>query len=170
MLISYNASHGTIDLRHYLISVRAAGISRRVRKVLDVANLSSSKQHSTAGSVSGGGGRKLDLGNERDVADYLLHTRGRDGEDGYETAGSTSAASEVDAEEMSIRLASDYTGRNNRKGEKRAVRLDEIGPRLELRLVKITEGVPGKDGAVIYHEFGTSFLFMFYSLTRCTNR
>ncbi|OBZ75730.1 Suppressor of SWI4 1 [Grifola frondosa] len=44
-------------------------------------------------------------------------------------------------------------GRNNKKGQRRAVRLDEIGPRMELRLIKITEGVPGKEGSVIYHEF-----------------
>lgn len=147
VLISYNAERGTIDLRHYLISVRAAGISRRVRKILEGgATAASSRMSSTGGSVRG----TLNLGNEKDVADYLLGVR--DGEDGYETAGSTSAASE--GEEASVRLASDYTGRNNRRGEKRAVRLDEIGPRLELRLVKITEGVPGKEGAVLYHEFG----------------
>lgn len=148
VLISYNAERGTIDLRHYLISVRAAGISRRVRKILDGGAASS--KVSTAGS-STTRGQGLDLGNVRDVADYLLGQRG-DGEDGYETAGSTSAASE--GEEASVRLASDYTGRNNRRGEKRAVRLDEIGPRMELRLVKIAEGTPGKEGAILYHEFG----------------
>lgn len=147
VLISYNAERGTIDLRHYLISVRAAGISRRVRKILDGGAASS--KVSTAGSSTRGQG--LDLGNVRDVADYLLGQRG-DGDDGYETAGSTSAASE--GEEASVRLASDYTGRNNRRGEKRAVRLDEIGPRMELRLVKIAEGTPGKEGAILYHEFG----------------
>jgi ribosome biogenesis protein SSF1/2 len=143
VLVSYNAERATIDVRHYLISVRAAGVSRRVRKMLETPRLSS-----VAGSAKGHG---LDLGNVKDVADYVLGSR-MDGEDGYETAGSTSAASE--GEENSVRLASNYTGRNNRGGEKRAVRLDEIGPRLELRLTKVTEGVPGKDGAVLYHEFG----------------
>ncbi|KAF8317447.1 Brix-domain-containing protein [Clavulina sp. PMI_390] len=158
VLVSYNAERGTIDVRHYLISVRAAGISRRVRKILDGgaaagSGVASSRASSVAGggsSVRGSGG--LNLGSVRDVADYLLGAnRGGGEDDGYETAGSTSAASE--GEEASVRLASDYTGRNNRKGEKRAVRLDEIGPRLELRLVKIAEGVPGKEGAVLYHEF-----------------
>jgi hypothetical protein len=99
----------------------------------------------------------LDLGNEKDVADYVLRARGGgtsvDG--GYETAASevSSVAEGEDAEDV-VSLAEDYVGRNNRKGQKRAVRLDEIGPRMEMRLVKITEGVPGKEGAVIYHEFG----------------
>jgi ribosome biogenesis protein SSF1/2 len=51
-------------------------------------------------------------------------------------------------------LADDYVGRNNKKGQKKAVRLSEVGPRMELRLIKISEGVPGKEGAVLYHEFG----------------
>lgn len=51
-------------------------------------------------------------------------------------------------------LADDYVGRNNKKGTRRAVRLDEIGPRMELKLVKIYEGVPGKEGTVLYHKFG----------------
>lgn len=56
-------------------------------------------------------------------------------------------------------------GRNNKKGQKRAVRLDEIGPRMELRLIKIAEGMPGKEGNVIYHEFGM-FICMIY-LGKC---
>lgn len=147
VLISYNAEKGTIDFRHYIITVRAHGISRRVRKVLQGVSGKSSTVSSSTGKV-------LDLGNVQDVADYLLRNRdGEGGDDGYET-GSTSAASEADPEESSVRLAGDYTGRNNRKGEKRAVRLDEIGPRMELRLVKIAEGIPGKEGGIVFHEFG----------------
>lgn len=138
VLIAWNAERGTLDFRHYLITVRPYGVSRRVRKVLEGVTKSSI----------------LDLGKEQDVADYVLRKRG---EEGYETA-STSAASEADADEVTVKLAGDYAGRNNRKGEKRAVKLDEIGPRMELRLVKITEGVPGKEGGVIFHEF-SAFLF-----------
>lgn len=80
------------------------------------------------------------------------------GPDGYESA--SSAESEA-GDHNTVELGSDYVGRNNKKGQKRAVRLDEVGPRLELRLVKITEGIPGKEGNVIYHEFGE-----FYYLSR----
>ena len=65
-----------------------------------------------------------------------------------------SAWGRVDDAEGGVELADDYVGRNNKRGQRRAVRLDEIGPRMELRLVKISEGVPGKEGAVIYHNFG----------------
>ena len=155
VLVAYNADRGTIDWRHFRITVKPYGVSRRVRRVL---------QGTGATTVRGGGGSGavLDLGNEKDVADYVLRTHGGrggatsvDGGGGYETAASevSSVAEGTDAEDV-VSLAEDYVGRNNRRGQKRAVHLDEIGPRMELRLVKIAEGVPGKEGAVIYHQFG----------------
>lgn len=142
VLISYNSERGTVDFRHYLITVKPYGVSKRVRKVLEGA--------STKSATSKG---ILDLGNEKDVADFLLK-RGPNS-DGYESAASS--ASSVGGDDAdAISLADDYVGRNNKKGSKRAVRLDEIGPRMELRLIKIVEGVPGKEGSVIYHEFGES--------------
>ncbi|KDR81445.1 hypothetical protein GALMADRAFT_239363 [Galerina marginata CBS 339.88] len=143
VLISYNAERGTVDFRHYIIKVKPYGVSKRVRRVLEGATHSSSK------SISG----VLDLGNEKDVADFLLRKRGEPGpEGGYESAAS-SAESIAGDEGDAVDLAEDYVGRNNKKGQRRAVRLDEVGPRMELRLIKITEGVPGKEGAVMYHEY-----------------
>jgi ribosome biogenesis protein SSF1/2 len=55
-------------------------------------------------------------------------------------------------------------GRNNRKGEQRSVSLEEIGPRIELRLLKVSEGMPGREGAVIWHRFGEYAL----NTTLCT--
>lgn len=144
VLVSYNAELGTVEVRHYMITVKPYGVSKRVRKVLEGA---SSKATATHGF--------LDLGNEKDVADFLLRKKGEPGPgtDGYESAAST-ASSVAGDDADAISLADDYVGRNNKKGQKRAVRLDEIGPRLELKLIKIVEGVPGKEGSVIYHEFG----------------
>lgn len=145
VLVSYNAERGTVDFRHYLITVKPYGISKRVRKVLEGAATKSSS--ATSGF--------LNLANEKDVADFLLRKKGEPGpsSDGYESAASS--ASSVGGDDVdAIDLADDYVGRNNKKGQRRAVRLDEVGPRMELRLIKIIEGVPGKEGAVIYHEFG----------------
>ena len=157
VLVAYNTDRGTIDWRHFRITVKPYGVSRRVRRVLQ----GTSATVRSGGGGGGGSGAVLDLGNEKDVADYVLRAQGRgpgggasvDG--GYETATSevSSVAEGTDAEDI-VSLAEDYVGRNNRKGQKRAVHLDEIGPRMELRLVKITEGVPGKEGAVIHHQFG----------------
>ena len=157
VLISYNAEAGTIDWRHYIITVKPYGVSRRVRRVLEGAP---SSKHAV-----------LDLGNEKDVADFLLRQRGEDG--GYESAPSSGAESEAGAEGDAVSLATDYVGRNNKKGSRRAIRLNEVGPRMELRLVKITEGVPGKEGAVIYHEFGKFFFlhvlsFLFGTDSTCS--
>ncbi|KAJ7273250.1 Brix domain-containing protein [Mycena rebaudengoi] len=138
VLVAYNPTRGTVDIRHYVITVKPYGVSRRVRRVLDGAT--------TPAGV-------LDLGNEKDVADFLLRKRGEIGPDGgYESAASSTESVAGD-DGNTVDLADDYVGRNNKKGQRRAVRLDEVGPRLELRLVKIAEGVPGKEGSVIYHEF-----------------
>ncbi|KAG6836646.1 hypothetical protein H0H93_005476 [Arthromyces matolae] len=142
VLVSYNADHETVDFRHYLITVKPYGVSKRVRRVLEGATSKSS-------SVSG----ILDLGNEKDIADFVLRRRGDPGPDGgYESAASSTESVAGDDGDA-VDLAGDYVGRNNKKGQRRAVRLDEIGPRMELRLVKIVESVPGKDGNVIYHHF-----------------
>ncbi|KAI0928863.1 hypothetical protein AcW1_005978 [Taiwanofungus camphoratus] len=145
VLISYSAEKGTIEFRHYLITVKPYGVSKRIRRVLDGASAkatSSSKAY-------------LDLGDEKDVADFFLRRKGEPGpgaSDGYESAAS-SASSMAGDDADAVSLADDYVGRNNKKGQKRAVKLDEIGPRMELRLIKISEGLPGKEGSVIYHEF-----------------
>lgn len=162
-MISYNPENGTVDFRHYLISVKPYGVSKRVRKVLEgvtPSSLSSSKKRSASSGI-------LDLGNERDVADFLLRKRGEpDPGGGYESAASdVSSAAGDDGDAVS--LASDYVGRNNRKGQKKAVKLDEIGPRMELRLIKITEGLPGKEGGVIYHDIGSYPTTLWY-LLMCT--
>jgi ribosome biogenesis protein SSF1/2 len=148
VLIAYNPDRGTVDFRHYVITVKPYGVSKRVRRVLEGAPKKSSV-HSSTGF--------LDLGNEKDVADFLLRKRGElgPGSDGYESAAS-SASSAAGDDGDAVSLADDYVGRNNKKGQKKAVRLSEVGPRMELRLIKITEGAPGRDGAVLYHEFGTS--------------
>ncbi|KIY66129.1 Brix-domain-containing protein [Cylindrobasidium torrendii FP15055 ss-10] len=138
VLVSYNAEKGTIDWRHYVITIKSYGVSRRVRKLLEGPS-------KAAASTT----KMLDLGNERDLADFLLRKKGEPGPDGYESA--SSAESVAGDENDQVDLADDYVGKNNKKGSRRAVRLDEVGPRMELKLVKITEGVPGKEGGVIYH-------------------
>jgi len=140
--VSYNANRQTVDFRHYVITVKPYGISKRVRRVLEGATTKSS---STSGI--------LDMGNEKDVSDFMLRRRGEPGpEGGYESAASSTESVAGDDGDA-VSLADDYVGRNNKKGQRRAVRLDEVGPRMELRLVKIAEGVPGKEGSVIYHHF-----------------
>ncbi|KAJ1876921.1 rRNA-binding ribosome biosynthesis protein, partial [Coemansia sp. RSA 486] len=63
-------------------------------------------------------------------------------------------ASESDVEdgpENSVTLSEDYFGRVNRKNDQRAVRLKELGPRMELCLMKVQGGLC--DGDVLYHNY-----------------
>ncbi|KAG8687692.1 hypothetical protein FRC09_013349, partial [Ceratobasidium sp. 395] len=69
ILISYSSQTNTLSLRHYLIGVRALGVTRHVRKLVD----GKTATHQI-----------LDLGREKDVADYVLRQAGEAGPDGYE--------------------------------------------------------------------------------------
>ncbi|OAY63909.1 peter Pan-like protein isoform X1 [Ananas comosus] len=79
-----------------------------------------------------------DLRNLQDVSDFVTKA-------GY------GSESEPDEEAATVSLASDLD-RVNRASTKSAVRLQEIGPRMSLRLVKIEEGLCS--GGVIFTEFG----------------
>ncbi|KAG8908185.1 hypothetical protein FRB99_008728 [Tulasnella sp. 403] len=137
VLVAWNEERQAIDVRHYLITVRTYGVNRRIRRMID-------KGSKTRTGIP-------NLSRVKDIADYVMKTNE---DDGYES-GSTSAASDADPEEYAVKLAADYVGRNNKKGDKRAVKLDELGPRIELKLVKIVEGAPGQEGTVLHHEFVT---------------
>lgn len=67
--------------------------------------------------------------------------------------------SEGDDEAATVNLATDL-GRLNKASTKSAVKLQEIGPRMTLQLVKIEEGLCS--GGVIFSEFGMHFFFYSY--------
>lgn len=137
LLVSYNHGTGLVSIRHFMISVRPQGVSRRVRKLLNPS-------------------KAPDLTRSDDIADYLLRRRGSSpGSEGYDSM-SESEASEAESDSNAVELPEDYVGRGNRKGERKAVRLLETGPRLELQLVKIVEGLVGSkrgEGQTVYHHF-----------------
>ena len=151
LLISYNPITNLISIRHYTITVRAHGVSRRVRKLLTTSSVTS---------------RLPNLSSKDDIADYLLRRVGTPGSDitdttatastaGYESAGDTDG-SEAESDTNAVELPDDY-GKGNKKGDRKAVRLVEIGPRMELRLIKVVEGLVGSkkgEGETVFHEFG----------------
>lgn len=145
LLISYNHGTGLISMRHFTISVRPQGVSRRVRKLLNPS--------------SGGTSRRApNLSNADDIADYLIRrtsTPGSEAGSGYDSM-SESEASEAESDSNAVELPEDYVGRGNKKGERKAVRLLETGPRLELKLIKVVEGLVGSkrgEGQTVFHEF-----------------
>jgi ribosome biogenesis protein SSF1/2 len=78
------------------------------------------------------------LRNLQDVSDFVTKT-------GY------GSESELDEESATVTLPSDI-GRVNKASSKSAVRLQEIGPRMTLELIKIEEGLC--TGGVIFNEYG----------------
>lgn len=170
-----------VSLRHYAITTRESGVSRKVRR-LDVAEQRKREKRKD--------GRPLpNLGGLEDAADYVL---GND-EAGYTSASDTEMDSENEVEVLETE-AQRVIGRKERQRlrqqreaaeaegegqaeianggaaqqpeksgsggggsmpksrvEKRAVKLVELGPRMRLRLVKVEEGIC--DGKVMWNEF-----------------
>ncbi|CAG8441854.1 9447_t:CDS:2 [Acaulospora morrowiae] len=80
-----------------------------------------------------------DLHGYEDISEYVLRE------------GHVSGSEAESSADETVTLAQDFIGRNNRKSDQRAIKLTEIGPRMELQLVKIQNGLC--DGEVLYHEF-----------------
>lgn len=123
VLFNCDPESGRIEFRHYNITVKPVGVSRRVKKLVfrqAVPNLS-----------------KLN-----DISDYLLAA----GE------GSASE-SELEADDPNnrVELAQSIKSHGNVKNGISAVRLTELGPRMTLELYKIEDGFC--DGEVLYHRY-----------------
>lgn len=155
VLLNYNADTKTIDWRHYLISVRPVGVSRSVRRVIEGSTRPSS---ASSGSVTGHGsehkrhGRALvNLGNATDIAEYVIRGSQAAGGEDTDTSEAESEAEDMADPQNAVQLSQNYVGRGNAANAQRAVRLREIGPRMELRLVKVEEGLNGS--SVLYHDY-----------------
>ncbi|KAF2488012.1 Brix domain-containing protein [Neohortaea acidophila] len=150
----------TLDLRHYAIETRTAkSVPKPLRRLDAAQKLAHAGQKRKRGDLP-------NLGRLNDVADYLLDPHAADGF----TSGSDSEP-ETDAEvEVLATTAQKVQQRDRRKGrdredvssdrrdpesrshvERRGIKLQELGPRLRLRLTKIEEGLC--TGKVMWHEY-----------------
>ncbi|KAJ1649100.1 rRNA-binding ribosome biosynthesis protein [Dispira simplex] len=121
VLFNFNEEIGRVDFRQFLITVKAVGVSKSIKQVIN-ANLPS-------------------LSHLEDISEFI-------------TRGAFASESDVeDGPESTVTLAQNYVGRNNRSAQQRAIRLQEIGPRLELQLLKIEAGMC--EGEVLYHQYVT---------------
>lgn len=68
----------------------------------------------------------------------------------FVTKAGYGSESEAEDEAATVQLASDI-GHLNRKSQKSAVKLQEVGPRMTMQLVKVEEGLCS--GAIIFHEY-----------------
>ncbi|GLJ12761.1 hypothetical protein SUGI_0197250 [Cryptomeria japonica] len=118
VLLGYNKETKLIDFRHYAITLRPVGVSRRIRKFVQNRQIP-------------------DLRSLNDVSEFI-------------TMPNYGSESEVEDEAATVKLANDC-GRVNRASSQSSVKLQEIGPRMTLQLVKVEEGLCS--GGIIFHEF-----------------
>ena len=118
LLLEYNAETDRVLLRQYSIAVKAAGVAKNLKKLLDRRGDAAALHES--------------LGKLTDISELMTKS-------GY---GSESEGE--DAEAGRVELA-DRGTRQSR------IKLTEIGPRMELEVIKIEEGLC--EGKVLYHRY-----------------
>ncbi|KUL91747.1 hypothetical protein ZTR_01123 [Talaromyces verruculosus] len=149
---SHNDDSYILKLRHYAITTRKTGVSKRIRRLDPTLQRHKDPKKSLP-----------NLGKLEDVADYLLDPAAG----GYTSASETELDTDAEVEitesttrkvlsrrEMQrAKAGENATDKQSGKPnvEKRAVKLVELGPRMTLRLKKVEEGLCG--GRVMWHEF-----------------
>lgn len=144
-----------MNLRHFAITQRATGASKRVRR-LDAHEQRKREKR---------GGALPNLGQLEDAADYMLNPD----EGGYTSASETELDTDNEVEvvqtntrkvlsrkEMEKQRSADKKqekGPQRSNVEKRAIKLVELGPRMKLRLTKVEEGLC--EGRIMWNEFIT---------------
>ncbi|EEH52427.1 uncharacterized protein MICPUCDRAFT_5698, partial [Micromonas pusilla CCMP1545] len=123
VLIDYDKTTGrTFPFRHYGVSAAPTGTNKAIRKLLTTR-------------------RVPNMGDLADVSE-LLTSKGY-GSDHSDSEGEDAVNARVD-------LTQDYN-RVAREGTRSRIILQEIGPRMELELVKVEEGMC--EGRVLYHAY-----------------
>jgi ribosome biogenesis protein SSF1/2 len=122
VLIDYDKATGRFQFRHYTISAAPTGANRRLRKLL------------TSRAAP-------DLGALTDVSDFFK------GNGGVSDASDSEGEDAVNAR---VDLAQDYNRVAHANTNSRVI-LQEVGPRMELELMKVEEGMC--EGRVLYHAY-----------------
>ncbi|KAF3938969.1 hypothetical protein ABW19_dt0203019 [Dactylella cylindrospora] len=128
-----------IDLRHYSISTRPTGVPRAIRKL----NRATQPGQKTGRSVI------PNLGKLEDISEYLLDPSAAAG--GYTSESEVDTDAEVEVAVPTLQKAGKVKKEVNGGAEKKAVKLQELGPRMRLQLVKVEEGA--NDGKILWHSF-----------------
>jgi len=121
VLLDYDKEEDEVSLRHFAITARPAGLSRAVRKLVQA--------------------KIPDLSRASDLADLVLGSAGM----------GPASDSEYEDEGNRVMLPERYSGRGNLKNNQSVIKLVELGPRMQLQLVKVEQGLCA--GEVMYHKF-----------------
>lgn len=115
-----------VQVRHYAITAKPVGVNRRVRRLLQT-------------------NRKLpNLNKCQDIAEYLES----------QAQLSDGAVSDSEAEEdetQQVVLSDSFVGRGNAASQRSALKLVELGPRIDLHLIKVEKGLGNDNSDVLYH-------------------
>ncbi|KAJ3336348.1 hypothetical protein HDU91_001807 [Kappamyces sp. JEL0680] len=123
VLFNLNSETNLIEMRHFRITVKTLGISKSVKTIIQT-NIPNLKGYD-------------------DISEFIM----RQANAITNSRGAFASESDVeDAPEATVALPT-----HGGVSEKRAIKLFEMGPRLDLRLIKIQAGLC--DGEVIHHEF-----------------
>mmetsp|Transcript_3217 Transcript_3217/g.6668 ORF Transcript_3217/g.6668 Transcript_3217/m.6668 type:complete len:509 (-) Transcript_3217:23-1549(-) len=132
-----------VEVRHYAIRTTPAGISRPIKRIVLSSAATSSKVASAPAS------RALpNLGRVENIADYVTG-RVRPAGSGYATSDTEASGDEsahVRLPPMAVKR-----GKEQPDGNKAAVKLVELGPRLTLKLFKVERGMC--EGDIMYHAY-----------------
>ena len=123
-------NHAVVEMRHYAIQATAVGANRRMRKLVSSSRRNLPNLHKV-----------------QDIADYVT---GQTSAGGAPSIASDAAPSDSEAEDdprHTVELPDSYMGQ--RKSQKSALKLVELGPRLSLSLVKVEKGLG--QGDVLFH-------------------
>ncbi|OMH81422.1 Suppressor of SWI4-like protein [Zancudomyces culisetae] len=134
VLLSYNDEKNKLEFRHYLITVKAVGVSKGLKRLIDDETITSDAKFRESIEKL----KSLD-----DIGEFVLQD-GSYSDSEVEDMGGGGFDSKVT-------LAQDYVGKRNRKSEQRSVKLIEIGPRMELDLTKVESGLC--EGDILYHRY-----------------
>ncbi|TYZ60095.1 hypothetical protein PybrP1_005927 [[Pythium] brassicae (nom. inval.)] len=124
VLFNYEKETDEVEFRQYVVRATPLGLSKSVKAIVKA--------------------KIPDLSTLEDISEFVM---------GGGAGGGVTSDSEVDDEASHVTLPDSFHGRGNRKAEKSAVRLTEIGPRLTLKLTKVEREIC--DGDVLYHAYKT---------------
>jgi len=140
---------GSIELRQFVVGLRAAGLSRGVRKAVATRKLDLGAAEDIAELVERGSTRGLAAAGRGSASRRRAGSASVGAADGYSSAGTSDSEWEEDESHGRVSLPeSGGPGSGKARGQS-AVRLTESGPRLSLSLLKIESGLC--EGSVLWH-------------------
>ena len=134
VMLNYDKETDMVSFRHYYIFTKPVGVSRQMKKILtsnaataDIPNLSKFA----------------------DISEYVL----RDLSGAASDTEDEGTANGTGQQQQVVTLPQNYLGKNNKQNQQRAIKLIEIGPRMEMKLLKVEQGLCS--GEVLYHSYIT---------------